>query len=575
MRQLPFFGLSLLALPAAAQPNIIFLFSDDHAERAISAYSGGELNETPNIDRLADEGALFLNNTVANSICAPSRASILTGTHSHINGQLANWNTFNADQTTFPQVLQLAGYDTALIGKWHLRSKPRGFDYTDIMDGQGEYYNPRYQRNSGSWRTESGYNTIVTTDLGLEWLESRQESGTGEPFFLALQYKAPHRNWMPAIDQLDAYDDVVFPEPSTLFDDYNNRASGIHQQRMEIGRDMQMGHDLKTELSGLTRTEYNRMNAEQKAAWDTFLAKRRQEYLDAGGSSMGREALTRWKYQAYLRDYLACINTVDEQVGRVLDYLSAHGLAENTLVIYSSDQGFFLGEHGWFDKRWMYHESFAMPLLARWPGVIEPGTRIEALTQNIDFAPTFLDVADFTIPSRMQGQSLLPLMQGEVPSDWREAVYYQFYAENESHNVPVHEGVSTNRYKLIHYHDLDEWELFDRETDPHEINNVYRDPAYSEIRRGHYRQLMRLRKQYAVTSPRPPPGPELENCLLSGGQNPHLELNWTGSHPGMLYTLWSTTDFETWLPDRTLESDETSLEIPVSTSTSAWRVSLP
>lgn len=490
----------LLAGAAAdtQRPNIVFIFSDDHAENAISAY-GSRINETPNIDRIAREGAIFLNNTCCNSICAPSRAAILTGKHSHANGQRTNKDTFDGSQTTFPKLLQQAGYETALIGKWHLRSDPTGFDHWEILPGQGSYYNPDFLSVSGKNRYE-GYVTDIVTDLSLTWLEERGHSD--KPFVLMCQHKAPHRTWAPGPKHLTMYDDVEIPEPPNLFDDFENRAPVMAENEMMIARHMMFEYDLK--VPGLNRPdalgrdfenrEYERMTADQRSRWDAAYGPKNDAFI---ASNLEGKDLVRWKYQRYIKDYLRCVASVDDNVGRVLDYLEESGLADNTIVIYSSDQGFYLGEHGMYDKRWMYQESFGMPFMMRWPGRIAPGTRVSELTQNIDFAPTFLEAADLDVREDMQGTSLMPLAEGNVPSDWRKALYYHYY-EAGQHNVARHEGVRTERYKLIHYYAVDQWELFDLEDDPHEMRSVYGDPAYADVAAELGRVLEQLKLQYDV-----------------------------------------------------------------------------
>ncbi len=482
----------------AQRPNIVFIFSDDHAENAIGAY-GSRINKTPNIDRIAHEGALFLNNTCCNSICAPSRAAILTGKHSHANGQRTNKDSFDGGQTTFPKLMQHAGYETALIGKWHLKSDPTGFDHWEVLPGQGHYYNPDFYDANGEHHRE-GYVTDIITDLSLNWLESQRDGD--KPFVLMCQHKAPHRTWAPGPNHLTLYDDVDIPEPASLFDDFKNRAPVLAENEMMIAKHMMFDYDLK--VPGLNRPdaldrdfenrEYARMTPEQQARWDAAYQSKNDAFVNA---NLEGDDLVRWKYQRYIKDYLRCIASVDDNVGRVLNYLDEQGLADNTIVIYSSDQGFYLGEHGLYDKRWMYRESFGMPLVMRWPGQIAPGTRVDALTQNIDFAPTFLDAAGVAAPEDMQGESLMPLARGETPSDWRTALYYHYYEEGV-HNVAPHEGVRTDRYKLIHYYNAGQWELFDLETDPQEMNSVYDDPAYADRVTALKETLNELKAKYEV-----------------------------------------------------------------------------
>jgi arylsulfatase A-like enzyme len=490
---------AVAAAAAQAQgrrPNILFLFSDDHAFQAISAY-GSRLNRTPNIDRLAREGVRFDNGLVTNSICAPSRAVILTGKYSHLNGVLDNEIPFDGSQQTFPKLLQKAGYQTALFGKWHLKSNPTGFDDWEVLPGQGHYYNPDFITPSGTRRVE-GYCTEIIADRTLDWLKSRDKS---KPFLLMSQHKAPHRNWMPAPAKLRAYDGVTFPEPETLFDNYEHRASPAHQQEMEIGRHMILGADLKVIGPGHDgpQGELKRMTPEQRRMWDAAYNARNAEFFE---KKLSGKELVRWKYQRYLQDYLACIDSVDDAVGRVLNHLDATGEADNTLVVYASDQGFYLGEHGWFDKRWIYEESIRTPILMRWPGVIRPGSVRREMVANIDLPETFLEAAGVPVPGDMQGRSLMPLLKGESPADWRKTFYYHYY-ERGPHNVAPHEGVRTDRYTLASYYETGEWELFDRQKDPQQLRSVYTDPSYAQIVAELKSALERHRKELRVPTPKP------------------------------------------------------------------------
>lgn len=464
-----------------SQPNIIFIFTDDHALQAIGAY-GSVINKTPNIDRLADQGMVFRNAFCTNSICAPSRAVIQTGKHSHMNGVLDNANVFDSAQVTFPKLLRKGGYQTAIIGKWHLKSEPVGFDYWKVLPGQGDYYNPDFRTPNGMERIE-GYVTDIVTDLSLEWLRNGRDKS--KPFMLMSQHKAPHRAWMPGPGHLTMYDDVEIAEPATLFDDYSNRASGAKMQEMEIDRHMRFSWDLKVirdDGDSLGRQVWEqrkkRFTPRQLEAWNAAYEPKNKAFLEARPE--GKD-LVRWKYQRYIKDYLRCIASVDDNIGRLLDYLDESGLAENTIVIYSSDQGFYLGEHGWFDKRWMYEESLHMPLIVKWPGVTMPGSVNTDMVQNIDFAETFLELAGLSIPGEMQGRSLVPLLKGITPDDWRKSIYYHYYEYPGEHMVQKHNGVRTDRYKLINYYELGEKELFDLETDPREMKSVYNDPKYAEI----------------------------------------------------------------------------------------------
>jgi N-acetylglucosamine-6-sulfatase len=482
------------AAAQTARPNIVFIFSDDHALRAISAY-GDALNETPQIDRLAAGGAVFTRSYGVNSICGPSRAAVLTGMHSHRNGFMRNdGKPFDGAQTTFPRLLQGAGYQTALFGKWHLQSVPTGFDHCEILPGQGFYYNPDFIRMDGSTHRMEGYSTDIITDLAIDWLD--RQRAADQPFLLMVQYKAPHRTFAPALRHLELYTGHAFPEPATLFDDYANRSRLLRSNEMEIGSHMLWEYDLKVRDFNPGGTfdrpdpEYRRMRDDQRRLWDAHFEPANRAFTaayDAG--EMSDADILRWKYQRYIRNYLRTVRAVDEGVGRVLDYLDAHGLADNTIVVYSSDQGFFLGEHGWFDKRWMFEESFAMPFIMRWPGVAEPGTRRAELIQNIDYAPTFLDAAGVPVPPRMQGSSLRPLLAGDG-AGWREALLYAYY-ETTTHNVPEHSGVSDGRWKLLHFPATGEWNLFDLGTDPHELRSLHDDPASAG-------ELARMRALYAA-----------------------------------------------------------------------------
>ncbi len=496
--------LPLLARCAPAmgreKPNIVFVFSDDHAPQAISAY-GSRINQTPNIDRIANEGAIFLNSFCTNSICAPSRAVVLTGKHSHINGKIDNAanDPFDVTQPTFNKNLQAAGYQTAMIGKWHLRADPVGFDFWQVLPGQGHYYNPDFRTPEGEVRME-GYITDLVTDLSIDWLQNGRNPQ--QPFLLICQHKAPHRNWMPGPGHLMMFEDEQIPEPETLLDDYRNRAFPAGDQEMSIREHMRPAADLKitpddpgnpTDKGDLTSL-YDRMNDEQKAAWDAVYEPRNAAFRAANPQG---DDLVRWYYQRYIKDYLRCIAGVDDSVGRILDYLDESGLAEDTLVIYCSDQGFYLGEHGWYDKRWMYEESLRMPFVARWPGRIEPGTRVPHMIQNIDYAPTFLEMAGEPVPDDIQGESLLGLMSGQQSGQWRESIYYHYYEFPQPHRVARHYGVRTDRHKLIYYYDTDEWELFDLVDDPLEMTSVFDDPDRAELVATLKAELGRLREYYA------------------------------------------------------------------------------
>ncbi len=511
MKTVAAFGLALaLAASAAAdtprRPNIVYIFSDDHALQAINAYGSryAAHTSTPNLDRLASEGAIFLQSFCANSICGPSRASVLTGKHSHKNGFVDNSSRFNADQPTFPKYLQQAGYQTALIGKWHLQTTPTGFDHFEILPGQGSYVNPDFIQMDGSRKRFEGYVTDIITEKSIAWLEHRRDKS--KPFILMSQHKAPHRNWMPAPRHYKLFQGIDLPEPETLFDDYANRSAALKQQAMSIAGHFYWGWDMFLHgkpvdarfMDGLANGEYGRMTDDQKALFDEAYGPENQRLLDAlAAGTVDDTALTRWKYQRYIKNYLRTIRAVDESVGRILQYLDKAGLTDNTIVIYSSDQGFYLGEHGWYDKRWMFRESLAMPFLIRWPGVVQPGTRVDALIQNIDHAPTFLEVAGVKVPADIQGRSLLPILKnnGKAPDDWRSAIFY-YYSGESTHRVAAHNGVRTERYKLFYLPNSDEWQLFDLKEDPMEMVSVHDRPEYAGVREKMTRIYHELRTKY-------------------------------------------------------------------------------
>ncbi|MCA9196495.1 MAG: sulfatase [Planctomycetales bacterium] len=491
----------------ADRPNILFIFSDDHAINAISAYGGPLANvaPTPNIDRLAREGVLFVNSFCANSICGPSRATILTGKHSHKNGFMRNTGKgLDQSQWTVAKALQANGYNTAVIGKWHLMTDPVGFDHWEILPGQGNYYNPVFLQQDGRQQRFEGYATDLTTEKALHWLAEERDSN--KPFFLMCQHKAPHRTFAPALRHLGAFDSVRIPEPETLFDNYANRSGTLKQNEMELDRHFDWAYDAKVrkdergsvELPAPDRygtPEYNRMTDSQKARWDAHFGPKNQAFLKAfQAGELTAKQVVQWKYRRYMENYLSTVKAVDESVGRLLDYLEESGLAQNTIVIYSSDQGFYLGEHGWYDKRWMFEESMRMPLIVRWPGHGEPGSRPTQLVQNIDYAPTFMEAAGLEIPLEVQGESLLPLIQGESP-EWRKSLYYAYYELGE-HAVPQHFGVRTDRYKLIHFPLTNEWNLFDLQTDPQELTSVHGQLAYQAVRKEMEEEFHRLRKAY-------------------------------------------------------------------------------
>lgn len=492
---------------ATERPNILFIMSDDHAYQAISAYSD-HLMQTPNIDRLAEEGMLFTNACVTNSICAPSRATILTGKHCHLHGKTDNVFPFDTTQMTFPQLLQESGYQTAMFGKLHFGNNPKGFDEFKILPGQGTYYNPDLiTKNEGIVRVE-GYTTDLITDMTINWLKTDRDHS--KPFFMMYLHKAPHREWLPPERHYKEFTKKTFPEPETLFDDYKGRGTAAKSAEMNILEHMNWAGDskLRPEVMdelGLMETsdwdkdafarEVGRMTPEQRAKWDAVYDPI-NEAFKKNYKKMSEEELMRWRYQRYMQDYLGSVAAVDDGVGRVLDFLEENGLSENTIVIYTSDQGFYLGEHGWFDKRFIYNESFKTPLLVKWPGVIEPKSQNTQMVQNLDFAQTLLEVAGLEAPKDMQGESLVPLFKGETEG-FRDAVYYHYYEYPAVHMVKRHYGIVTEKYKLAHfYYDIDEWELYDREKDRNEMNNVYNDPEYAEVVKELKEKLADMREQY-------------------------------------------------------------------------------
>ena len=470
----------------AKRPNIIFIMTDDHASHALSCY-GSKINVTGSLDRLAKEGMLFNNCFCTNSICAPSRAVILTGKHSHINGVTDNRKNFDGSQQTFPKLLQQAGYQTAMIGKWHLKTDPTGFDYWSVLIGQGPYYNPPMKTPDGTVKY-TGYTTDIITLLALDWLQHKRDKD--KPFCLMYQHKAPHRNWQPGPEHLTMYDDVTIPEPDTLFDDYSGRGRAAKEQDMSIEKTMNK--------SDLKLVAPKNLTAKQKKQWDAAYEPKNEAFREA--NLQGKD-LVRWKYQRYMKDYLRCVASVDDNVGDLLEYLDESGLAENTVVVYTSDQGFYLGDHGWFDKRFMYEESLRMPFLVRYPKEIKAGSVNDDLVQNLDFAATFLDFAGIDKPGDMQGRSLRPLLRGKTPKRWRKSIYYHYHEYPAVHSVKRHYGVRTERYKLMHfYHDIDEWELYDLRKDPDELKNVCNDPEYADVVKKLKAELRRLRKRYEDTT---------------------------------------------------------------------------
>ncbi len=500
------------------KPNILFIMSDDHAYQAISAYNNS-LTQTPNIDRIANEGMIFSNACVTNSICAPSRAVILTGKHSHLNGKIDNHAKFDDTQLTFPQLFQENGYQTAMFGKLHFGNNPKGVDDFLILPGQGDYINPRF---IGKERDTiiTGYVTDIITDLTLNWFKNKRDKS--KPFLMMYLHKAPHRAWWPSPEKFAEFYEKRFPEPKTLFDDYKGRGTAAKSSEMNIFKHMQYMHDSKVRPSTIEEMDkvepeiqyvtgkgdivkptaerfygpFNRANDEQKRKYNVTLDKISKDFKENWPKMNDKEKM-KWKYQRYMQDYLATISSVDDNVGRVLDYLKDNGLEDNTIVVYTSDQGFYLGEHGWFDKRFIYDESFKTPLIIKWPNVIKPGTKSEEMVQNLDFAQTFLEAAMIDQPSDMQGESLVPLLKGESDQWNRNAVYYHYYEYPSVHMVKRHYGIVSKEFKLVHfYNDIDEWELYDRLKDPNEMKNVYNNPEYKKIIEKLTEDLKQMRIKY-------------------------------------------------------------------------------
>ena len=474
------------------RPNIVFIFSDDHATNAISAYGGifKDIAPTPNIDRIANEGALLKNALCTNAICGPSRAAILTGKYSHVNGYFKNYKggVFNNQQWTYPQSLQASGYQTALIGKWHLVSEPIGFDYYKYHISKGEqglYWDPVYNDN-GKKIKEKGYATNLTTDFAMDWLNERNPN---QPFCLMLQYKAPHRQWAPDTKYEDLWENQEMPTPSNFNDTYQDR-------------------ELTAGNTEMTMDYFSRRDMKMTPP-DSLLKKARNKWLQYGFKpgevvtpvkGLNREETRQWKYQKYIKDYLATIRSVDDNIGRVLEYLKVNGLEENTIVIYASDQGFFLGEHGFFDKRFMYEEALHMPFIIRYPGKIKPRTVVNDIITNIDFAPTLLEMAGVSVPEAVQGKSFFNNLKGKTSKDWRQSMYYHYYEYPFYHRVQPHYGIRNQRYKLIHfYYDVDIWEFYDLQNDSSEINNLINSETHTEIIDSLKTELYRLKEEYGNT----------------------------------------------------------------------------
>lgn len=554
---LSFAALSCVAATAQAQqkaaaatqrPNIVYIMCDDHAFQCISAYGSpiSKLAPTPNIDRIAERGMRFDRAFVENSLSTPSRACLMTGLYSNQNGQRQLGEGIDTTRTFFTEQLQQAGYQTAVVGKWHMGCDPKGFDYYHIYNDQGQYYNPQYRGTDtdGKYIVEEGYSTDLTTDHALSFIEHRD---TNKPFCLLLHHKAPHRNWLANTKYFGMYDNVTFPMPETFYDDYETRGSAVRTQKMSVTKDMRWEQDFKVpEMLDTANAdswdsylslmnEVNRMNPEQRIAWGKYYFPRNRRLLEA--RLTGKE-LDEWKYQNYIRDYMSVIKSVDESVGRVLDYLDSHGLTDNTIIVYTSDQGFYMGEHGWFDKRFMYEESLRTPLLIAYPGHIQPGSVCNKLVQNIDYAPTFLDLAGVSKPKELPGRSLTPLFKaGDKVKGWRNSIYYHYYDYPTYHMVRKHDGVRIDRYKLIHFYGaggldavkenkyqrqpgtrehgcmtyltslgyfepkdsaVNYNELYDLQADPHELNNLYGKPGYEKITKQLQKQLTDYRKSIAV-----------------------------------------------------------------------------
>ena len=500
------------------KPNILFIMSDDHAYQAISAYDD-RLIQTPNIDRISEEGMLFTNASVTNSICAPSRAVILTGKHSHINGKIDNIAKFDDSQMTFPQLFKENGYQTAMFGKLHFGNNPKGIDDFLILPGQGDYINPRFLGKDKD-TIITGYVTDVITDLTLDWFRYKRDKN--KPFLTFYLHKAPHRAWWPSPEKFAEFYDKKFPEPETLYDDYSGRGTAAKTAEMNLLTHMQYMQDSKVRPSVFEKmnnvepkiiyargdgtffepssnsfnNRYGRANEEQKKKYDVTLDKISKDF-ESNWPKMNDKEKMQWKFQRYMQDYLATISSVDDNVGRVLDYLDDTGLDKNTIVVYTSDQGFYLGEHGWFDKRFIYDESFKTPLMIKWPNQINPGTTNDEMVQNLDFAQTFLEAAMIKEPDGMQGESLIPLLKGNNQKWTRDAVYYHYYEYPSVHMAKRHYGIVSKEYKLTHfYFDVDEWELYDRINDPNEMNNVFNNPDYQDVVEKLTAELKEMRIEY-------------------------------------------------------------------------------
>jgi arylsulfatase A-like enzyme len=494
---LHFSGFSQQKGKSLTKPNILFIMADDHALRAIGAY-GSKLVKTPNIDRIAKEGALLQRAYVTNSVCSPSRAVILTGKYSHINGMKDNGTYFNGAQQTLPKILQQYGYQTAIVGKWHLFSTPTGFDYWNILPDQGNYYHPKFIK-MGKDTVYSGYVTDIITDLAINWIGGHKN----KPFFLMLHHKAPHRNAMPPIKYLDQFNHIQFPLPHTFYDDYVNKPA-LQRQSITIKNDLDIRYDSKIPcdtcpvnvINNWAPGEYQKelagLTPEERRIWD----KAYQQKYELFKTLHTRAEVTRFQYQRLMEDYLRCVMSLDDNIGRVLKYLDYTGLAKNTIVVYMSDQGFYLGEHGLYDKRFMYEESFRTPMMIRYPQAIKAGNKLSQFVLNLDIAPTLLDLAGIKPPADMQGESMKPLLTRQpLLKKWRDEIYYHYY--EKSFNLTAHYGIRTRQYKLMHFYDpVDGWELYDLKKDPYETTNVYNKPQYQAIVTGLKARLKALQVKY-------------------------------------------------------------------------------
>ena len=481
--------------------NIVYIMTDDHTAQMMSCYDK-RYAHTPNLDRIAEDGVRFTNSFVANSLSGPSRACMVTGKHSHKNGFTDNESgrPFDGSQPTFPKYLQEAGYETALFGKWHLISDPTGFDTWRVVPGQGDYYNPTFINQDGTREIVHGYLTNLITDMSLDWLENRKDKE--KPFCLLIHHKAQHRNWMADTCNLALYEYQSWSLPENFFDNYEGRpAAAAAEMRIDDPYSMDIVYDLKmlndtvhTRLTDSYKSFIGRMDSAQRAKWDAFYNPIIEEYYK---SNLKGEELAQWRFNRYIRDYLKTLKSLDDNVGRVLDYLKEHNLLDNTLVVYTSDQGFYMGEHGWFDKRFMYEESFNTPLVMHLPKGLKARGDIPQMVQNIDYAPTFLDIAGVEIPEDIQGVSLLPLLRGEKPDDWRDQLYYHYYEYPAEHAVKRHYGVRSDRYSLMHfYNDIDHWELYDLQEDPNQMNNLYGKPGMEKVTAEMLQRLKKAMEQY-------------------------------------------------------------------------------